>query len=1092
MSVIIKGKVTKEVYKNGNYRILGFSPIPSDTNKVKINMYGNISLVGELGYLNVNENYEIKIEEKSTDKYGTSYTVLSVPSLAEIDLKSLSREESKAILMTFTTENQANNILDAYPDFIDKVVNEGEESIDVKKIYNVGKVYLKAYIRELNERYKYVHLIKKYSDYEVNITDCKALYEKYITEEKIEEGFNEPYYVLIEVLGRSFERTDTLLCKIRPDLIESNQRCEAMIMDVLHNNENEGSSRLKGSELWQFCQEYDNRLLPLVKDVCENSEHIYYNNETKDVAIMQTYLGEVRVANFIKDKINNSKKLDFDWEKYRVTDDGFELNDAQLNVLKVFCESGLSIVKGYSGCVDADTEYFNGTEWKNISEYTEGEEVLQWNEDGTANLVKPLNYINEPCDMMYHFETRYGLDQTLSGDHRVVYLNKGHNKRKIEEILMEDLYNKYYDEETNYNKFYHSFITTFNYNGKGISLTDEEIELMCAIICDGSFYSKSRPDLKSWKTCRLHIKKDRKKNELRDLFKRGNFEYREVESACEGYTDFYVEAPLREKVFTSEWYNCNNHQLNIICNNILKWDGNINYTKNNIARKRFSTNVKENADFIQFAFSACGYKATIYINDRRGREKVNKTNGKTYIDKTIEYNVSITNRTELKFNNHQENSTKIEKVIPKNNRKYCFTVPSSYLVLRRNNKIFVTGNCGKTFSIKQLIKMLDDCHMTYTLLAPTGKSARVISEQTNRQAYTIHKKCFEGEITTDVIIVDESGMVGLEVMNMLITACTNEDSRFVFVGDPAQIPSISLGKIYEDMIKSEIVPSSNLTEVFRYKSNGSLFVATNVRQGKSFFKDEEMVKTNGNVYAVCDNYKFIETDEDDIAEVVINEYYKLLNKNIKPKDILILAPQNVGEIGTYTINNIIQSEVNPPRANEVIMSRKIGGTNVKFRTGDLVINTKNDYKAVSYEAYMKLKEDCILTEQDVCDKIVVNGQIGIIREVIDKEGLLIQFDEDLIFMNKGKLNQLLLGYSISTFKAQGSTTEYTINIISSKHKRLLSRGLLYVADTRNKKQCVDIGSIDAYETALNININDTRNTFLLELLTQNVEKDLTN
>ena len=144
------------------------------------------------------------------------------------------------------------------------------------------------------------------------------------------------------------------------------------------------------------------------------------------------------------------------------------------------------------------------------------------------------------------------------------------------------------------------------------------------------------------------------------------------------------------------------------------------------------------------------------------------------------------------------------------------------------------------------------------------------------------------------------------------------------------------------------------------------------------------------------------------------------------------------------------------------------------------------------QAYMKLKEDCILTEQDVCDKIVVNGQIGIIREVLDKEGLLVQFDEDLIFMNKGKLNQLLLGYSISTFKAQGSTTEYTINIISSKHKRLLSRGLLYVADTRNKKQCVDIGSIDAYETALNININDTRNTFLLELLTQNLEKDLTN
>ena len=85
---------------------------------------------------------------------------------------------------------------------------------------------------------------------------------------------------------------------------------------------------------------------------------------------------------------------------------------------------------------------------------------------------------------------------------------------------------------------------------------------MCAVICDGSFYGTSRPELNSWKTCRLHIKKDRKKNELRDLFKRGNFKYREKESACEGYTDFYVEAPLREKVFNVNYICPSNISFN--------------------------------------------------------------------------------------------------------------------------------------------------------------------------------------------------------------------------------------------------------------------------------------------------------------------------------------------------------------------------------------------------------------------------------------------------------------------------------------------------------------------------------------------------
>ena len=52
--------------------------------------------------------------------------------------------------------------------------------------------------------------------------------------EEIEKAFNEkPYYVLIYVLGRSFERADRLLTKIRTDLIESDQRVEFMELDIL-------------------------------------------------------------------------------------------------------------------------------------------------------------------------------------------------------------------------------------------------------------------------------------------------------------------------------------------------------------------------------------------------------------------------------------------------------------------------------------------------------------------------------------------------------------------------------------------------------------------------------------------------------------------------------------------------------------------------------------------------------------------------------------------------------------------------------------------------------------------------------------------
>ena len=173
----VKGKITKEIYSNGSYKILAFQPFPDYIKKVKTNKYGNISLVGELGFLSVDEQYELNIKEESTNNYGTSYSVVSCPSLTEINLDELSREESFKILTSFTTANQANNILDAYPDFIAKVIKEGKDSIDVKKIYNVGESYLNAYVRELNEKYKYIHILNKYKYYQFNVSDCKKLYQ---------------------------------------------------------------------------------------------------------------------------------------------------------------------------------------------------------------------------------------------------------------------------------------------------------------------------------------------------------------------------------------------------------------------------------------------------------------------------------------------------------------------------------------------------------------------------------------------------------------------------------------------------------------------------------------------------------------------------------------------------------------------------------------------------------------------------------------------------------------------------------------------------------------------------------------------------
>lgn len=76
---------------------------------------------------------------------------------------------------------------------------------------------------------------------------------------------------------------------------------------------------------------------------------------------------------------------------------------------------------GKPGCFDRDTEFFNGTEWKSLADYVEGDRVLQINPiTKDMTLVQPSAYIKEPCDVMYHIVAG-DLDMMLSPEHRVLY-----------------------------------------------------------------------------------------------------------------------------------------------------------------------------------------------------------------------------------------------------------------------------------------------------------------------------------------------------------------------------------------------------------------------------------------------------------------------------------------------------------------------------------------------------------------------------------------------------------------------------------------------------------------------------------------------
>lgn len=397
-------------------------------------------------------------------------------------------------------------------------------------------------------------------------------------------------------------------------------------------------------------------------------------------------------------------------------------------------------------------------------------------------------------------------------------------------------------------------------------------------------------------------------------------------------------------------------------------------------------------------------------------------------------------------------------------------------VINEKNIVILCGpaGSGKTSSVKALINMLDEELFTYELLAPTGISAKRLADVTERHTQTIHKElALQSYITQDVLIVDEFSFVGVKLFAQLLENVSPE-TKILLVCDDEQLPSIPCGNVIKDIMRADIVPTIKLTKIFRYGDNALLTVATDIRNKKPYLNETGCIfkghKTNK-------EYSFIEINDNPLSQVM--EQYKKMLQKYKQSDIIILSPFNIGDFGTYAINNKIQDTYNPLIGDaEIVKSVQTshGSTKVHYRKGDRVINTKNIYHAVTPSEFYEggLKEG---------ETTVVNGDIGVVRIVdLENKCLIINFSENTVVFTFNDLAHLLLGYAISTHKSQGSEFSVVINIVHPQHSKMLTKNLLYVANTRAKELLIEIGDVATINKAIQIEATEDRETFLYELL----------
>ena len=76
---------------------------------------------------------------------------------------------------------------------------------------------------------------------------------------------------------------------------------------------------------------------------------------------------------------------------------------------------------------------------------------------------------------------------------------------------------------------------------------------------------------------------------------------------------------------------------------------------------------------------------------------------------------------------------------------------------------------------------------------------------------------------TDLVVIDESSMVDIALMNKLLSAIPS-NSALMIVGDVDQLPSVGPGSVLSDIIDSGVIPTVRLTEIFRQASTSRIIV----------------------------------------------------------------------------------------------------------------------------------------------------------------------------------------------------------------------------------------------------------------------------
>ena len=338
--------------EESSFRIYATNVAPDEIVKLglKRTKYGNVAIQGTLHELGEGLDYQIKAEE-TMGKNGYSYKVINISRN-----RPKNAEDMYIFLREILTPDQARVMWEAYPDIVQRVIEDRVNDIDLSKTCGIKQARFEVIKRKIIENYALAEMVIEFKGL-LSMTMIHKLYNEYSSIKVLRQKLKEnPYSCLIKLDGIGFKTADSISLELEKekivefgyDLKLSKERCLAACIYLLKENEVNGNTRMDLRELrkqiMKLVPACANKFVDALKD-----DSIYYDKEKLIVALKKTYDTELYISTGLMIAVNNIKNTwDIDTSKYKFVDNS-ELSEEQQRVNKLLCKNQIVILAGFAG-----------------------------------------------------------------------------------------------------------------------------------------------------------------------------------------------------------------------------------------------------------------------------------------------------------------------------------------------------------------------------------------------------------------------------------------------------------------------------------------------------------------------------------------------------------------------------------------------------------------------------------------------------------------------------------------------------------------------------------------------------------------------